>query len=282
MIMNYVCFNISSDCNMQCPYCYRVGNTRGITSLKAAKTYVDYLIDHGCTTINLTGGEPLLNPDWKNILNYCADKGLLVSLSTNGLKLDINENVLRRVSVLSLPLDGGDEKVNSGTRSSGHFTKIKKMVEQYVKGDYPFSLKINTVLTRYNFNALNEMLPLLDDPKIVWKIFQLRKKGEYYHFPSNKVISDELAKKSVLNLNQCKHKCKIIFMGKHSNELKEYNVKPNYIVVDYNGDVYFAGEQENRLLFNLETPTEVTINDSLLRADLFNDQYNEELSDAIK
>lgn len=156
------------------------------------------------------------------------------------------------------------------------------MVEQYVKGDYPFSLKINTVLTRYNFNALNEMLPLLDDPKIVWKIFQLRKKGEYYHFPSNKVISDELAKKSVLNLNQCKHKCKIIFMGKHSNELKEYNVKPNYIVVDYNGDVYFAGEQENRLLFNLETPTEVTINDSLLRADLFNDQYNEELSDAIK
>ena len=71
-------------------------------------------------------------------------------------------------------------------------------------------------------------------------------------------------------------------MGKHSNELKEYNVKPNYIVVDYNGDVYFAGEQENRLLFNLETPTEVTINDSLLRADLFNDQYNEELSDAIK
>ena len=88
MDMSYVCFNISSECNMHCPYCYRVGNTRGNVSLESAKRYVDYLVEHGCKTINVTGGEPLLNREWRNIINNCADNGLSVILSTNGLQLD--------------------------------------------------------------------------------------------------------------------------------------------------------------------------------------------------
>lgn len=82
MDMSYVCFNISSECNMHCPYCYRVGNTRGNVSLESAKRYVDYLVEHGCKTINVTGGEPLLNREWRNIINYCADNGLSVILET--------------------------------------------------------------------------------------------------------------------------------------------------------------------------------------------------------
>ena len=68
MQMQYVCFNISSLCDMSCPYCYRVGNSFGNVSYKSAIEYIDYLISNGCTAINITGGEPLLNPDWKRII----------------------------------------------------------------------------------------------------------------------------------------------------------------------------------------------------------------------
>ena len=115
MDMSYVCFNISSECNMHCPYCYRVGNTRGNVSLESAKRYVDYLVEHGCKKINVTGGEPLLNREWRNIINYCADNGLSVILSTNGLQLDLHDEILNQVAVLSLPLDGGNLEVNSKT-----------------------------------------------------------------------------------------------------------------------------------------------------------------------
>ena len=281
MDMSYVCFNISSECNMHCPYCYRVGNTGGNVSLESAKRYIDYLVTNGCKTINVTGGEPLLNREWKNIIKYCSDNGLFVILSTNGLQLDLHDEILNQVAVLSLPLDGGTPEVNSKTRSEGHFIKIRKLIDEYIEGDYPFRLKINTVLTGYNFDKLNEILMILNEPKIVWKIFELRKKGEYYQFPDDKVISDEQAKHSMLFLNKIQHKCSIYFMGKQSDELQEYNVKPNYIVLDYNGDIYFADEKENRLLFNIDNST-VTKRVGFGETDLLNNQYNEELRDAIK
>ena len=70
-------------------------------------------------------------------------------------------------------------------------------------------------------------------------------------------------------------------MGKQSDELQEYNVKPNYIVLDYNGDIYFADEKENRLLFNIDNST-ITKRVGFGETDLLNNQYNEELRDAIK
>lgn len=137
------------------------------------------------------------------------------------------------------------------------------------------------MLTGYNYDKLDEILMILNDSKIVWKIFELRKKGEYYQFPNDKMISDEKVKQSMLALNKIEHKCSIYFMGKQSDELQEHNVKPNYIVLDYNGDIYFADEKENRLLFNIE---DLTINGRINfgEIDLLNNQYNEELKDAIK
>ena len=281
MDLSYVCFNIASMCNMCCPYCYRVGNTKGTISFDNAIKYIDYLIEHGCKTINITGGEPLLNSEWRNIIKYCADKGLFVILSTNGLELDLHDEVLNRLKVLSLPLDGGTPEINSKTRSADHFFKTVNLINDYIEGHYQFSLKINTVLTGYNYDRLHEILLLVDDPRIVWKLFELREKGEYYQFPADKVISSEMAKESVLNLYRIKHKCGIYYMGKQSNELMEYNVKPNYIVLDYNGDLYFANENENRLLFNLEK-IDLSNKECINDIDFLNNQYHEELNNAFR
>jgi MoaA/NifB/PqqE/SkfB family radical SAM enzyme len=280
MNMNYVCFNITSECNMRCPYCYRVGNTKGKVSLENAVGYIDHLVRYGCKTINITGGEPLLNNEWKEIIKYCADKGLFIILSTNGMQLDLHDEGLDQIDVLSLPLDGGSPEVNRKTRSERHFFKIKNLIDEYVRSNYKFKLKINTVLSGYNYDKLDELLRLLDNSKIVWKIFELRKKGEYYEFPEDKVIAIEETIQSLLSIVNSQHKCSIYCMGKQMSELHGYNVKPNYIVLDYNGDIYLADEEENKLLFNLNSATAEQRNYG--PEDLLNNQYCEELKNANK
>ena len=279
--INYVCFNITSKCNMTCPYCYRAGNTTGSVSLSQAKKYIDFLIQHGCDTINITGGEPLLNPAWKDIVKYCIEKGLFVIISTNGLLLDLDDEILNHINVLSLPLDGGSENVNSRTRSKGHFEKIHKLLEKYKSSDYPFKIKINTVLTRYNYDTLNDILLLLNDPKVVWKIFELREKGEFYNFPIENTISFQEANRCISLIDTLKHSCSIYYMGKHADNSQKYSVNPNYIVLNYNGDIYLATENEDKLLFNIDSGEPV---EALSAKDMgaLNNQYREELMKDFK
>lgn len=274
MNMSYVCFNITSNCNMKCPYCYRVGDSLENISLKKAKEYIIYLIEHGCRTINITGGEPLVNNQWRDIVEFCAEKGLFIILSSNGLTLDLDDVLLRHIKVLSLPLDGANMDTNCKTRSKEHFNKIISLLNKYISGSYPFKLKINTVLTGYNYRELNDMLLLLNSNKIVWKIFELREKGCFYDFPKDKVISSEDVDNAMKRLQLHNHKCSIYFMGKKS----EISVKPNYIVLNYNGDVYLADEVGNKFLFNIDDKPD----SGDFKVDLLNNQYYEELKNDFK
>lgn len=274
MELKYVCFNITSQCNMKCPYCYRVGSSLGNCDLQKAKEYIDFLVKQGCETISITGGEPLINRQWKDIIKYCAEKELFTILSTNGLDLNIFDNVLQHVNVLSLPLDGGTELVNSKTRSKGHFSKVNELIKDYVVGDFQFKLKINTVITRYNYKKLDELLSILNNEKIIWKIFELREKGEFYNFPKKDIICSEDALKSASLIMAKDHKCSIYYMGEHSDTVNTVN--PNYFVLNYNGDMYLADESKNQFLFNIDSGFDHnTVNK--LDPHLLNNQYQEEL-----
>lgn len=277
-MINYVCFNITSYCNMNCEFCYRVGSTYGSVNLPKAKKFIDMLSTLGCKTINITGGEPLLNSCWREIVEYCNSKEIYTILSTNGLLLDLQDPIMRKINVISLPLDGSDDSSNDSVRISGHFRKVSRLINDYKKGNYPFKLKVNTVITKHNITNVFKMLSLLDDSKIVWKLFGLREKGEFYHFSeNNKVRCDE--ETAIINsLLQAKHSCSIIYMKGTSSVDLVGAVKPNYIVLNYNGDVYFSTDNEDILLFNLN---DYQFNNDLDLKEL-NNQYFEELKNALQ
>lgn len=277
MKLDYVCFNITSLCNMACPYCYRVGNSLGSIHLSTAKKYIDLLQKYGCRTINITGGEPLLNKYWREIVKYCKQNGMFVILSTNGANLDLNDNALTNIDVLSLPLDGATAEINKQTRARGHFEAIQKLLSCYSTGDYTFSLKINTVITKYNVTTLQNIREQIDFSGVVWKLFELRPKGMFYNFPDCGIaVSNEILC-AVKELQQGQSNCKICFMGKSSDSAIT-TVNANYIVLNYNGDVYIASENEDALLTNLdEDNATAIINDLVIRE--VNNQYQEELKD---
>lgn len=279
MKLEYICFNISSKCNMNCPYCYRVGSDTngGYVELEKAKVYIDFLIQHGCKTISLTGGEPLLNPFWRDILEYCSHQGLYSILSTNGLLLDVSDSALNKLDVLALSLDGSTDIINAHTRSKNQYNKVIDIIKQCAEMPHHFTLKINTVVTRYNLFDVSDILKIVDYPSVIWKIFKLRSKGVHYHFPPEMIPTDEEFEKTKSDISSLSTKCSVFYLGGESNNTKS-TVKPDYFILDYNGDLYLGSEKENRFLFNIESEG----NNEIVDYQSINNQYQEELKNDLK
>lgn len=191
--------------------------------------------------------------------------------------LDIDDPILSYVKVLSIPLDGFDEEINAKTRGKEHYNIILSLISKFKNGSYPFKLKINTVLTKYNCDTLLQQLPLLNDKRVIWKIFQLREKGAFYNFPSEDIISTQTACQAVQMLFKLESECKIYFMPNEYEESTSCNLKPNYFVLNYDGDMFMAKGNEDIFLFNIKNNECKDIADLNLQS--FNDQYQEEIND---
>jgi radical SAM protein with 4Fe4S-binding SPASM domain len=79
-------------CNLRCAHCY-VGDFRsGIPAQQEMSTteiycFLDEITEAGCLSLLLTGGDPLVRPDFLDIYTYAKQKGLLVTIFTNGTLL---------------------------------------------------------------------------------------------------------------------------------------------------------------------------------------------------
>jgi len=77
-------------CNNNCVHCYcnKSVNDQGEIAKELSTQEVfrilDEIVDEGCLWFLITGGEPLLRPDFKDIYLYAKRKGLLITLFTNG------------------------------------------------------------------------------------------------------------------------------------------------------------------------------------------------------
>jgi radical SAM protein with 4Fe4S-binding SPASM domain len=110
-----LCFwEITDACNLRCIHCEADGGVRSadVLTTEEALALCEDLAGAGCSTVNLTGGEPLLRRDWPEIARRLADLGMEVLVITNGTLVD--EAMIRRlidagVTGVSVSLDGDRE-----------------------------------------------------------------------------------------------------------------------------------------------------------------------------
>src|SRR5436190_2967235 len=100
---------ITHKCNLKCSFChipeYRVleHDTEGM------KRIIDKLDRMGIAILSISGGgEPLLRPDFAEIINYAVDKGLFVKITSNGTmsRARYEELLASRVTDIGISLDG--------------------------------------------------------------------------------------------------------------------------------------------------------------------------------
>lgn len=104
-------------CNLACKYCNMINSKSDELSTENIKDLVDQLRDLGVIKLSLTGGEIFLRKDIFEIIDYCANKGFVLILQSNGILIDdeiINflkkyKNILLKISFHSVDSEKFDD-----------------------------------------------------------------------------------------------------------------------------------------------------------------------------
>jgi len=76
-------------CDYDCVHCYCKGSEKLGRELSTAevKRILDEVLAEGCFWLTLTGGDPLVRRDFKEIYAYAKRKGFIITVLTNGYRL---------------------------------------------------------------------------------------------------------------------------------------------------------------------------------------------------
>ncbi len=83
-------WEVTARCNLRCSFCYLAGAPRAPDArarevpTEQILRIADQLVEAGCLWLAVTGGEPLVRPDFPEIYRGLAQRGLLLTLCTNG------------------------------------------------------------------------------------------------------------------------------------------------------------------------------------------------------
>lgn len=82
-------WEMTSRCNFNCPFCYIKDNTiKNEIAFEDVKDVIDTLVREGLFEVYLSGGECLLLKDFLKIYRYIKEKGVFVTVFTNGSLID--------------------------------------------------------------------------------------------------------------------------------------------------------------------------------------------------
>lgn len=99
-------WNMGKRCNFHCSYCdeFTHDNKSKHVSFEVAKNAIDKIVEKTQgkqIKINLTGGEPTVNPNIEKIIDYMYEQGIDVGVTTNGSrKLEFYKKLLPKLSSL--------------------------------------------------------------------------------------------------------------------------------------------------------------------------------------
>ncbi|PXF56246.1 MAG: hypothetical protein C4B58_14150 [Deltaproteobacteria bacterium] len=132
-VLKSLFLHLTTRCNLSCLHCYMAGSqansNRDIPSERVFRI-IDSLADHGGTSVTLSGGEVLLHPEIKKILQHAASK-VKIELSTNGTLIDREwAKFLSDMDIrIQISIDGSTREIHDSIRGNGAFEKSLRAIE---------------------------------------------------------------------------------------------------------------------------------------------------------
>ena len=150
---------LTDRCNSRCVTCDYWRHGRTDATLESVKRLLPNLLQLQTQVVLLSGGEPLLNPDWAPIAQLLRSQGLQVWLLTSGLSLLKHA---RRASALfhsiTVSLDGTDAKTYAAIRGLDAFDKVCGGIK--AAADHGAPPIIRVTLQRANYRQLPNFVTL--------------------------------------------------------------------------------------------------------------------------
>jgi radical SAM protein with 4Fe4S-binding SPASM domain len=159
-----VVWNYTNACNLRCKHCYQHADKETSDELTTEERFkiVDQLDENDVSAIAFSGGEPLMRRDFFEVASYAHDKGMYVSLATNGTLLT-NEVLkkLKKVGVeyAEISLDGATKETHDAFRGiNGAFEKTVQGIKNAVKSDLFTCVAVTA--TKHNINEMPKIIKL--------------------------------------------------------------------------------------------------------------------------
>ncbi|PZX92274.1 GTP 3',8-cyclase MoaA [Flavobacterium aquariorum] len=169
---NYLRISITEHCNLRCTYCMpaegialtpRAHLMTAEEIVTIAKTFVKL----GVNKIRLTGGEPLVRKDAKNIIEQLGKLGVELTLTTNGILVHEFINTFKEagITTLNVSIDSlKKDKFNQITRRN-YFEKLIENLDLLESNN--FKVKLNVVVIKgFNDNEIIDFIEMTKDRNI--------------------------------------------------------------------------------------------------------------------
>ena len=170
-------FHISDQCNLRCKHCYQENyNSKQLKYeeiIKILDQYKEFLIEKNIKGhINLTGGEPLSNPNFFEILNYIDNNKEYYSFAilTNGTL--ITDKIAEKISkykpqYVQISIDG-DKKTHEKIRGKGTLEKAIQGLQNLNK--YGVYTSISFTAHKKNYKTFKKVVSIAKKAKAnkVW------------------------------------------------------------------------------------------------------------------
>jgi MoaA/NifB/PqqE/SkfB family radical SAM enzyme len=144
---------LTNECNLQCPHCYRPDMVINRLTLQEIQRVCEAI---PVKSMNLGVGENGLHPDYHAILDYLASRGIVTSITSNGLSTELlTDAELRRFRSLEFSLDFPTEPEHDAFRGQGNWRTVMQALERCGNLDLPVT--VTAVMMRLNYDKLSAL-----------------------------------------------------------------------------------------------------------------------------
>ena len=201
--LNQIYFYLTEGCNLRCRHCWIAPkyqsepNQYPVLDLDLFKSIIEQAKPLGLTGVKLTGGEPLLHPEIREILQYIRTQDIRLTVETNGVLC--TPELAEKMAVckdpfVSVSLDGADAETHEWMRGvTGCFEAALRGIQNLAEA----GLKPQLIMTimRHNKGQMESLVRLaegLGAGSVKFNILQPTVRGERMHFNGEALDIDEL------------------------------------------------------------------------------------------
>lgn len=203
--LNQIYFYLTEGCNLACRHCWLsprldvTGARYPTLSAELFETVIREAKPLGLSRVKLTGGEPLLHPQFGKLLEIIRREELALTIETNGLLCTpaiASEIAKCPQRFVSVSIDGADAVTHEGIRGvSGSFEQARQAVRNLAAADTP--PQIVMTLMRCNADQMEAVARMAEDlgaSSVKFNIVQPTGRGKRVHEDTDGLAIDELIK----------------------------------------------------------------------------------------
>lgn len=168
-------FELTPVCNMNCKMCYVRMSAQQQESIRPLRSAEEWLSlakeakDAGLLYLLLTGGEPFLHPEFKEIMTGLHEMGFLISINSNGTLIDEKTvSWLKNVAPMRINItlygasDGTYERLCGNPKGFTQTTRAIRLLREA-----GISVKLNCSITPHNAADLPEIIAFAKNEKLL-------------------------------------------------------------------------------------------------------------------